>query len=317
MKKSLLALAALTAFAGVASAQSSVTLYGVVDVNVSKQPGVKKKAVDEAAGSRIGFRGREDLGGGLAAIFKAEHRFTADNGDPKAADVFWRGGTDVGLEGGFGQIRLGRTLNDVYLTGGGVDPFTTDGVGSNATTITGGVVGAWINNVISYAIAAGGFSFTAQYAEAAGNAAPSSDNTTDANDNPWSMTAGYAAGPVSVRFGHYKSGVGDGKWSLLAGSYNLGVATLTGALGKGVASATGNDVKSYLLGAIVPLGSGQINVSYGVNKNDDTKVYAAKKFAVGYRHNMSKRTSLYATLANDRAKATERNGYEFGIKHTF
>ena len=78
MKKSLIVLAALGAFAGVASAQSSVTLYGRVDLSVNKPVGSANKGISNGSGSRFGARGVEDLGGGMSAFFNIEHRFDAD-----------------------------------------------------------------------------------------------------------------------------------------------------------------------------------------------------------------------------------------------
>ena len=88
MKKSLLALAVLGAFAGVASAQSSVTLFGIVDVNAKyvKNDGSSRRvslSTDGINSSRLGFRGVEDLGGGLKASFVLESGF--DSSDGKAA----------------------------------------------------------------------------------------------------------------------------------------------------------------------------------------------------------------------------------------
>ena len=80
MKKSLLALAVLGAFAGAASAQSSVTLYGRLDLSVNKGVGQTAKNLSNGSGSRFGVRGSEDLGGGMSALFNLEHRFDADTG---------------------------------------------------------------------------------------------------------------------------------------------------------------------------------------------------------------------------------------------
>ncbi len=85
MKKSLLALAVLGAFAGVASAQSSVTLYGRVDLSAGKGAGVEQNSLANGSGSRFGVRGVEDLGGGLQALFNIEHRFNADTGAQTAS----------------------------------------------------------------------------------------------------------------------------------------------------------------------------------------------------------------------------------------
>ena len=91
MKKSLLALAVLGAFASVASAQSSVTLYGRVDLSVGKGPGTSAKQMANGSGSRFGVRGVEDLGGGLQALFNIEHRYNADTGAQTNAQRFWTG----------------------------------------------------------------------------------------------------------------------------------------------------------------------------------------------------------------------------------
>ena len=85
MKKSLIAFAALASIAGAASAQSSVTLYGRVDLSVNKPSGSANKGITNGSGSRFGVRGVEDLGGGMSAFFNIEHRFDADTGAQQGA----------------------------------------------------------------------------------------------------------------------------------------------------------------------------------------------------------------------------------------
>src|ERR1700712_2795282 len=155
MKKSLVALAAL-AVAGVASAQSSVTLFGVVDASISHysskaelsnplltptliQPvGVKQsQTVLGNSGynsSRIGFRGTEDLGGGLAASFWLETSMSNDDG-AKILSNFNRRST-VSLSGGFGEVRLGRDYTATFWNDTVFDPFGVNGVGINVITAT-------------------------------------------------------------------------------------------------------------------------------------------------------------------------------------
>ena len=87
MKKSVLALAVLGAFAGAASAQSSVTMFGVVDLNVmtvSNNERVYGMGTDGMSSSRLGFRGIEDLGGGLKAGFWLEMGIAPDTGRSSA-----------------------------------------------------------------------------------------------------------------------------------------------------------------------------------------------------------------------------------------
>ncbi|HWH83426.1 MAG TPA: porin, partial [Burkholderiaceae bacterium] len=111
MKKSLLALAVLGAFAGVASAQSSVTLYGTLDVNgrYVKADGQSRSLTQSTDGinsSQLGFRGIEDLGGGLKAGFVLLAGVNPDSGTTNSK--FFNRRSTVSLMGGFGEVRLGR-----------------------------------------------------------------------------------------------------------------------------------------------------------------------------------------------------------------
>ena len=114
MKKSLLALAALTAFTGAVSAQSNVTMYGRIDLSVNKGVGTTDKTISNGSGSRLGLRGSEDLGGGMAAIFNIEHRFNADTGVDGSGRM-WSARSLVGLKGNFGQVTLGREYTTAFL----------------------------------------------------------------------------------------------------------------------------------------------------------------------------------------------------------
>jgi len=142
MKKSLIALAALAA-AGAASAQSSVTLFGIVDVNYahySVEGGTTTAGV--ATGSqhvnvltnsgynsaRLGFRGTEDLGGGLSASFWLEGALSPDDGN--AAGLQFRRRSTVSLAGGWGEVRLGRDYVPTFWNLTVFDPFGTNGVGT-------------------------------------------------------------------------------------------------------------------------------------------------------------------------------------------
>src|SRR6185503_18517156 len=139
MKKSLLALAVLGAFAGAASAQSSVTIYGSLDLAVTKGNGgtaanngangtSEAWIMKQSASSRLGFRGNEDLGGGLSAQFQIEHRFTPDDG--AAANPFWAGRSYVQLtSAAAGSVYLGREYDPAFWPAVKSDPFGWDGVG--------------------------------------------------------------------------------------------------------------------------------------------------------------------------------------------
>ena len=123
MKKSLVALAVLAGFAGAAAAQSSVTLFGVIDVaaRYTKANGQDTKQLtnDGSSSSRFGVRGVEDLGGGLKAGFWLEGALAADTGTADATR-FWGRRASVSLMGDFGEVRLGRGKTSTRLV---VDDF--------------------------------------------------------------------------------------------------------------------------------------------------------------------------------------------------
>src|SRR5690606_10200795 len=114
MKKSLLALAVLGTFSGAALAQSSVTIYGVADAGIAYtdngNPAGEQWSVEsgQQSGSRLGFKGTEDLGGGLSAIFTLESGFNLDNGTSAQGGRLFGRQAWVGLNGGFGTVKLGR-----------------------------------------------------------------------------------------------------------------------------------------------------------------------------------------------------------------
>ncbi|MBB5390230.1 MULTISPECIES: porin [unclassified Herbaspirillum] len=167
MKKSLLALAVLGAFAGAAQAQSSVTIYGIVDTGIA----YTSKAVNTTTGntgskfglnsgviqgSRIGFKGVEDLGGGLSAVFNLEAGFKNDTGaldDTKTTNTLFRRKSVVGLQGGFGSVLLGRQTDfaDTISAYTSVADFggVTGAVGHNLDRLEG----TRTNNSISYTTA--------------------------------------------------------------------------------------------------------------------------------------------------------------------
>ena len=174
MKKSLLALAVLGAFAGAASAQSSVTLYGRVDLAVSKGVGTAAKTLNNGSGSRLGVRGVEDLGGGMSAFFQLEHRFNADTGAMSDASRMWGGRSIVGLQGGFGKLTLGREYTTAFLQSQLVaDPWgwdtvvsATPGSGLNQALTGGNIARVRNDSSVTYNFSAAGFGLGVQIAEA-------------------------------------------------------------------------------------------------------------------------------------------------------
>lgn len=357
MKKSLIALAVLAA-SGAAMAQSSVTLFGVVDATYAYGSGsVSNKSQLTNSGynsSRLGFRGVEDLGGGLSASFWLEAGLNNDNGtggttntNNQAATssggglVFNRRST-VSLNGGFGELRLGRDYTPQFWNLTVFDPFGTNGVGTTQTlnSSLGGPVTIRASNAIGYFLPGnlGGFYGQAQYylGENNSDSKNAAGVSTKKDGNGLALRVGYANGPINVALAlsDTKYAAGNIKTTNIGGQYDLGVAKVMAHYNQDRNSAVGQpDGSGWLIGGLVPVGAGEVRLSYSTYKTDvavgaDPK---SNKLALGYVHNLSKRTALYATYAhvsnkNGAAQALNgavtgagqnSNGYDFGIRHSF
>lgn len=316
MKKSLLALAVLGAFAGAASAQSSVTLYGKLDLGFAKAAGSadkqvadgSSKQVADGSSSRVGFRGVEDLGGGLKALFQFEHRFNPDTGTVTNT-AFWHGLSTVGLGGSFGTVNLGRQYTAAYsLATGVIDPFGGDTVaGLRGESLTKSVARLRTDNSVRYDGAFGGLKVAADIAETPAGGV----------DRPYSVAAQYAAGPFMVAASYDNPTGANDNLATLGGSYAFGPAKVSLGIGRGDNNSNVR-VKQALAGVTVSVGAaGQVLAGYA--QQEVGTADATKKVSLGYRHNLSKRTQLYTdvTRVNDLLSKTEKTGYDFGVIHTF
>lgn len=308
MKKSLLALAVLGAFAGAASAQSSVTLYGKLDLGFAKAAGSADKQVADGSRSRVGFRGVEDLGGGLKAMFQFEHRFNPDDGTVTNA-AFWHGISTVGLGGSFGTVNLGRQYTAAFsLATDVIDPFGGYTVaGLRNESLTKSVARLRTDNSVRYDGAFGGLKVAADIAETPAGGV----------DRPYSVAAQYAAGPFMVAASYDNPTGANDNLATLGGSYTFGPAKVSLGIGRGDNNSNVR-VKQALAGVTVSVGAaGQVLAGYA--QEEVGTADATKKVSLGYRHNLSKRTQLYTdvTRVNDLLSKTEKTGYDFGVIHTF
>jgi predicted porin len=362
MKKSLLALAVLGAFAGAASAQSSVTIYGSLDQALAHGNGGttgnnggsagnptltndgKAWFVQQSNSSRLGFRGNEDLGGGLSAQFQIEHRFTPDDGN--AANPFWAGRSYVQLSSAaVGRVYLGREYTPVFWPAVKSDPFGWDGVGQMGTLQYAGYLspnnpngGVRSSNTIGFR--------SASFSGLTVNAAEGLAETTGAGRNN-GLNIEYGAGPIYAALGYEKitnkNQVNDGISLInLALHYDFGMAKIIGYYARSnVVAATNGHVgtaletnKAYQLGLLAPVGGGTVKASWihvdpkDNNLNGTSNV--TTKYAIGYDYPFSKRTNVYADLgvtkggvlnavsvARGLSENSSNTTYAFGVKHTF
>jgi predicted porin len=325
-----LAFAAAAALPCGAFAQSSVTLYGLVDASVGSFQNagaarIKKEQSGNMTTSFFAFKGTEDLGGGLKAMFNLESFIGADTGQVlgRTSTTFWDRQSNVGLGGGFGSIFLGNNTTDLFIQGLSYNPFGSSMAFSptmrhlfSAYGTAGAGATSWLNSVQYFSPTFSGFSFGLQGAAGEGTGKSS-----------YAGSLSYAGGPIEfgAAYQRYRSSAAtdDKTWDV-GGTYDFGVVKLYAQYGKSeeVLAAVPFEAKFYQVGAKVPLGGGAILASYGHDKFDVTGTsvgdYTNKVFSGGYDYFLSKRTDLYAVYMLDK-KTGVSNGNTFaaGIRHRF
>ncbi len=347
MKKSLIALAVL-AVSGAAMAQSSVTLYGIVDAyvgstkdttagagNTAKSATAQSQSVVNSGGlksNRWGLRGSEDLGNGLKASFKLEQRFKSDDGSLDG--VNFKGESSLSLEGGFGKLTVGRASPVYDDLRDGTNPIADTNlspVEDAIKEVQGDYSSTWDNSVTYRSPSFSGFS-----AGLSLGLGENKSNTVDASQNT-AFTVQYKNGPLLVGYGYQNeetqngTGMNDKTFNLLAASYDFGVAKLVGGYQSDEREALGvktGDIDSYYFGVQAPVAKA-VNVYFGyVNTTWDAVAAGADVKATGYtlaaNYVLSKRTDLYVGYKqikkeNDNTGVDQGKISQFalGVRHTF
>lgn len=340
--------------------QSSLTIYGIADIGVVGERGgaagnVTKITSGPASASRLGFRGSEDLGGGLSAFFILEAGYSVDTGNFASANMPFNRQALVGLRNGAGTLSLGRQTTPYHNALVAVaDPFGTGYAGSIKNAFPDWGTNARSNNTVTYATPdVNGVSADIAYSpgEQAGSAEAG---------RQLGASVGYNGGRFNVRLAYNHKNAdtaataeapavrrGAGSNKLLAANYDVGVARLFFAVGVdrgfnsaplgntgnpygGVAPTASTDGREVLLGVTVPLPTGTLMAS--VMRKDDRTPFNqdASTWGVGYIHPLSKRTSLYAaygaisnrngagyTVANNSEAGSGDRAYNLGLRHSF
>ena len=339
MKKTLIALAIL-ATSGLASAQSIVTLYGLLDAYVgsTKTGGVRQTGINSGGiqTSRFGLKGSEDLGGGLKANFALESGFNVDTGvvsnytnpftGASSASTFSRNSW-VGFSGGFGEVKVGKMWTPYDdLNGSGAAAFNANVFKPDAYVWASNGYQDRPGNAVYYSTPSfGGFSGAAMYSFGENKTA-----TTSAGRIA-SFNVAYAGGPLFVGLA-YQTEKASGavanttKFTQLNAAYDLGVAKLLAGYGN-VKDAPGvPKTNEYQIGADFPVG-GALTLSAGFAQSKDKGLPAAAEvrrrgFGFGALYALSKRTNMYVGLnsAKTRQSATPDVKTEViaaGVRHTF
>ena len=351
---------------GLAWAQSSVSIFGVIDTNLahfssSGAGSVTALGTDGNQSSRLGFRGTESLGGDLKAGFWLEAAFTSSDGTGSASSAnnqplpkdgpsvvkgtqgltFNRRST-VSLSGNWGELRLGRDYVPGFWNLSKFSPFGTNGVGCSSflfypVTKDSKITSVRASNSMGYHLPSDLGGVYGQVMVAMGGNS-SASGATQNDGNVLGARLGWAGGPVDVALGTTQTKLASiGDISMV----NLGLSVKAGPA-KLMALTNQNKTNTYqtnaqLLGATLPVGAGEWRFTYAwLNASDAAKTSGlandANQIAVGYVHNLSKRTALYAQTAQIRNKDQGKvfnlglgvasaggtsSGYELGLRHNF
>lgn len=319
MKRSIFLAAVATLAAGSALAQSSVTVYGRLNVTAERfRANNTTTYVLNNNASRIGFKGTEDLGGGMKASFLIESGFSPDTG--AAAGTFWGRESWVGLSGDFGKVRLGNMgPTNAYFTTADYISMHNHDTGTSEDKLYDYPGRA--TNMIAYTSPSfGGLVIDAQLGL--------SENSQ--LGRTYVLTANYDAGPLHLGGSYLQEGAGvrgpkEKEYGLRAlyelGDLTFGAYYIRNDNFRGLNNAKRDSVRGSVMYA---MGAGELHANYGrANgvKNNGINGDDASQLTLGYNHNLSKRTKVYTyyTRVNDDRGLYTGNysSLAAGVRHNF
>ncbi|WP_374672208.1 porin [Acidovorax temperans] len=317
-KTNRLALAVLALLGSTAAfAQSSVTLYGRVNTTVERQEvgNVKTTGLFNNA-SRFGFKGTEDLGGGLKAGFQLESGFNSDTG--ASATTFFGRQSEVNLSGGFGAVRLGRFIAESYYATADYVSMHNHDTGSSSDAFYAYVMPD--ANKIAYR--------TPTFGGLTVDAAVALHEQAVGGKNAYDLAANYNLGALALGAGYSKQG--DVNQFAVRALYTFGAFTVGGYVQRDDSAyvANGGNRNTFRLAGAYNMGASEFHVNVGrageyknLNDSDSTQ------YTLGYNYNLSKRTKVYGyyTHVNNSRNASYQSGVAgadfssvaVGVRHNF
>jgi len=294
-----------------AHAQSSVTIYGRLNLTLERQKaGSVTDNVLQNNSSRIGFKGVEDLGGGLKAGFQIEHGFSPDTGAANA--VFWGRQSELNLGGGFGTLRLGRFTSEAYYATADYVSMHNHDTGTSSDAFYAYV--GRNNDKVAYASPSfGGANFHA------------SVSATDAggSDRNYDLAVNWDAGPLHLGAG-FERGDGNARQFAVRALYEMGPVTLGGYVQRdrdGFGAGFG-DRTTLRLAGMYAAGNGEFHANWGrAGDYDNLGNSSANQLTLAYNHKLSKRTKVYGfwtkVSADGSAPYGDFSSVALGIRHNF
>ncbi|MDY0748092.1 porin [Paucibacter sp. R3-3] len=317
---------ALVAAQAATAADSGVTVFGVMDNNVTyEKAGDRHMTTVGSSGnvfSRLGFRGTEDLGDGMSAGFWLEMGLFSDSGTllttstnnqgAPAAGTFSRRAT-VSLEGSFGEIRLGRDHTPTFWSTALFDPFGTGGgIGANHLyfdSLVNGFkpTGTRASNSVGYFLPRNLGGVYGQLMFAVGELGAGTANAHDGD---------YSGARIGWTDGKFNGALAYGVTKYASGDYmqaNLGLSYVFDAslnslklmseiysdsIGAPAAGGTTQRGHGALIGFQLPVGFGTVKGAYALYKTNAVNDPSSSRVSLGYVYNLSKRSSVYATAAH-------------------
>jgi predicted porin len=305
----------LVGAASQAQAQSNVTMYGNLDVAINKETNAALK-MDRGYNNWIGFKGQEDLGDGLSAMFNLQTRFKPDTGAQERPATFWQGESTVGLKSAsLGSLRMGRAVtplwNNIWL----FEPWYNSGFNASlASYQTGSYSSDGVNDVaLGYAnfarISNGVFYDSPDLSGFRFAVAGEVEKNPAAKTRNIGISLNYGKGPLGAMASYERNAHNDNIY-FLGGSYSFGALALMGSYAQTKLVGV-NAEHLTVVAATYAVGADTIKTGYGHNQDSGNH-----KISLGYNHPLSKRTNLYADLYREKT-TLNTTGYAVGMNHTF
>jgi predicted porin len=308
MQRTLLAALALATLGTSALAQSSVTMYGRLNLTLEsrKSGDTKEKGLYNNA-SRIGMKGTEDLGGGLKAGFQIEHGFNADTGAQSQTN-FWARQSEVNLSGGFGMLRLGNFTSEAYFATADYISFHNHDTGSSSDALYADTRDFRQSDKVAYRTPSFGNATVEVALNLRDVAGVDSERTTD-------IALNWGSGPLSVGAGYQKTG--DRKQFALRGMYEAGALTFGSYIQRDTDVYGAGNRTTLRFSGMYTIGNTELRAGDYSDVPGDS---AATQYTFAVNQNLSKRTKVYGYFTKRNDKGTIYGDFQslaVGVRHNF